>query len=285
MLIDAGADLDARDVDHRSTAAEWMVSDRADLARYLVSRGSTPDIFLAAALGLTDRVRDMLTANPALLELRTAQGEYAERPPSSYHIYQWTLGPSLTPMQAAAKFGHRDTIAVMQAFASPVQQLLLACHEGRAGDAHAIVKENPGIVERLQGADRRALTDEAWTANAPAVALMMELGFDPAAPAVTGPTGGTALHCAAWEGSPACVSAILAYPRGHALIEAHDPVYNGTPLSWCAHGSRNSGKPYENYVEVARLLVAAGAKPTPEMLEHWNVVRELFPDTEAGGRP
>jgi ankyrin repeat protein len=284
LLIDAGADLDARDVDHRATAAEWMVNDRADLARYLVSRGATADIFLAAALGLTDRVRDMLTANAALLELRTSQGEYGEKPPSSYHIYQWTLGPSLTPMQAAAKFGHRATIEVMQAFASPVQQLLLACHEGRAADAHAIVTENPGIVERLEGADRRALTDEAWTANAPAVALMMELGFDPAVAAVTGPTGGTALHCAAWEGSAACVSAILAYPRGQALIEAHDPVYNGTPLSWCSHGSRNSSKPYENYIEVARLLVAAGAKPTPQMLEHWDLVRDLFPDSEAGGR-
>ena len=27
LLLDAGADLDARDVDHRSTAAEWMLGD------------------------------------------------------------------------------------------------------------------------------------------------------------------------------------------------------------------------------------------------------------------
>jgi ankyrin repeat protein len=279
ILIDAGADLDARDVDHRSTAAEWMLDGRRDLARYLVSRGATADIFLAAALGLTDRVRDMLAKNPSLLELRTSQGEYAEKPPSSYHIYQWTLGPSLTPLQVAARSGQPETLATMLSFASPVQRLLLACHEGRADDARAIVRDHPGIVERLDGADRRALTDEAWAANAPAVTIMMELGFDPAVASVTGPTAGTALHCAAWEGSVECVSAILAYSRGRALVEAHDAVYNGTPLSWCSHGSRNSGKPREQYIEVARLLVAAGAKPTPEMLEHWDLVRNLFRDS------
>jgi ankyrin repeat protein len=265
ILIDAGADLDARDVDHRSTPAEWMVDGRAELARYLVTRGASADIFLAAALGLTDRVRAMLDADPSLLNLRTSQGDYGEKPPSSYHIYQWTLGPSLTPMQVAATLGQRETLQAMLPFASHVQQLLLACHEGRADDARAIVRDHPGIVERLEGADRRALTDEAWSANARAVAIMMELGFDPAVAAVTGPTGGTALHCAAWEGSPECVASILHYPRGRALVNAHEPVYNGTPLSWCSHGSRNSGKPREGYVEVARLLVAAGARPLPGM--------------------
>ncbi|HZE07133.1 MAG TPA: ankyrin repeat domain-containing protein, partial [Gemmatimonadaceae bacterium] len=78
MLLDAGADLDARDVDHRSTPAEWMLGDverpdssRAGLAKYLVERGASADIFLVAALGLTARARKMLEANPSLLALRT----------------------------------------------------------------------------------------------------------------------------------------------------------------------------------------------------------------------
>ncbi|MFL5630444.1 MAG: ankyrin repeat domain-containing protein, partial [Gemmatimonadaceae bacterium] len=81
MLLAAGADIDARDVDHRSTAAEWMLEQkrgagRFDLARYLVERGASADIFLAAALGLSDRVRTMLQGNPKLLDLRTGQGAY-----------------------------------------------------------------------------------------------------------------------------------------------------------------------------------------------------------------
>lgn len=259
LLIDAGADLDARDIDHRSTAAEWMVGDRRDLARYLVERGAIADIFLAAALGLSDRVRGMLERDRSLLHLRTSQGEYGEKPPSSYHIYQWTMGPNLTPLLVAAKFGRRETVEAMLPFASPVQRLLLACHEGKATDARAIVKANPGIVENLIGADARALTSEAWAANAPAVSIMMELGFNPSVPLTVGPTGGTALHCAAWEGSPECVAAILQYPRGRALVGVKEQQYGGTPLDWCEHGSRNSSKPKEGYVEVERLLRSAGA--------------------------
>ena len=60
LLLAAGADIDARDIDHRSTAAEWMLDDarypeksRIEIAEYLVERGATADIFLAAALGDT----------------------------------------------------------------------------------------------------------------------------------------------------------------------------------------------------------------------------------------
>jgi hypothetical protein len=88
VLLDAGADIEARDVDHRSTAAEWMVGDsptseRHELSRYLVERGASADIFLAAALGLTERVRAMAVADPGMLALRTSQGEYAVKHPSS----------------------------------------------------------------------------------------------------------------------------------------------------------------------------------------------------------
>jgi ankyrin repeat protein len=272
LLLNAGADIDARDVDHRSTAAQWMLGDdpddaRPELAKYLVERGASVDIFLIAALGLAERARAMLEANPSLLALRTSQGEYAEKPPSSYHIYQWTIGPNLTPLQVAARFKHDDTVRTMQRFASPQQRLLLACHQGRRDEALEIVRSYPGIVERLEGADRRALTDEAWAANAPAVELMLELGFDPSARSVTGPTGGNALHCAAWEGSVACVSVILRYPAGLALLESRDTTYNGTPLSWCCHGSRNCGRPSADHAGVARVLLAAGAKQNPTLTE------------------
>ena len=274
LLLDAGADPDARDVDHRSTAAEWMLGDvqhpeesRADLARYLVERGASADIFLAAALGLTGRARAMLEADPSLLALRTGQGEYGEKPPSSFHIYLWTIGPNLSPLQTAARFKQNETLDAMRRSASPEQRLLLACNQGQKDEAHAIVRSHPEIVERLGPADRRALTDEAWAANAPAVELMLELGFDPGVPSVSGPTGGTALHCAAWEGSVECVSAILRYPAGRALIETRESTYQSTPLSWCCHGSRNCGNPRANHAEVARLLLRAGARAGPNLTE------------------
>jgi ankyrin repeat protein len=265
FLLDHGAAIDARDVDHRSTAAEWMVGDRAALARHLVDRGATADIFLTAALGLTPRAQALLEGNPALLSLRTGQGEYGEKAPVSFHIYLWTLGSNLTPLQTAAKFGHEETLRVMQSFAMPTQRLLLACQRGARDDARAIIREHPDVMHSLDEADRRALTDAAWEANAPAVELMLELGFDPAVPSASGPTGGTALHCAAWVGSVECVTAILGYPTGRALINARETTYNGTPLSWCAHGSANCHRTAARHGEVARALIAAGATVEPDM--------------------
>lgn len=272
LLLAAGADPDTRDVDHRSTPAQWMLGDdpdssRLELARYLVERGASADVFLAAALGLTDRTRTMLESDPSLLQLRTSQGEYGEKPPSSFHIYQWTIGPNLSPLQVAAKFQRHETLAAMERFASPEERLLLACHRGDGDEARAIVAAHPGIVERLGPVDRRALTDEAWAANAPAVELMLALGFDPSVPSASGPTGGSALHCAAWEGSVDCVAAILRRPAGRALLDVRDPIYGGTPLSWCSHGSANCGNRQADHPAVARMLIAAGARVGAEMAD------------------
>jgi ankyrin repeat protein len=283
LLLDAGADPDALDFDHRSTPAQWMLGGAGDpngsrltIARHLVERGARIDIFLAAALGLTERMRAMLQANAGLLDLRTGQGDYGERPPSSYHIYLWTIGANLTPLQAAARFGQSETLQIMRQFASAEQCLILACHEGDSRDAHAIVASDPGIVARLGADDRRALTDAAWTANAPAVELMLELGFDPSVVSTSGPTGGTALHCAAWEGSVECVTAILRYPAGRALIHVPDATYQGTPLGWCCHGSRNCGRSGANHAEVARLLITAGARVTEGMRDASEPVRKVI---------
>jgi ankyrin repeat protein len=273
LLLSSGADIDARDIDHRSTAAEWMIGEepdfaRIDLAKYLVERGATADIFLVAALGLTERARAMLATNPSLLRLRTSQGDYAEKHPSSYHIYQWTIGPNYSPLQTASKFKQRETLRVMEQYASPSERLLVACHEGDAEKARAIVAEHPGIVKELSRRDAQALADEAWLANAPAVALMMELGFDPAVPSGPRFNGGNALHNACWEGCVECVDAILRYPSGRALLDTHDGTYGGTPLSWTSHGSANCGNPRANHAEVARRLIAAGA-PLPATAEGW----------------
>ena len=269
LLLDAGADPDARDVDHRATAAQWMIGEesRRDLAKYLIARGASADIFLVAALGMTDRASVMLRENPALLSLRTSQGEYGEKPPSSLHIYEWTIGSSLSPMQAALKFEQHETLAAMESFATPEQRLLLACHRGDESTARAIVAAHAGIVARLTGADRRALTDEAWSANARAVSLMLELGFDPSIPSASGPTGGTALHCAAWRGSVESVEAILRHSFGRKLLEVKDATHHGTPLGWTSHGSTNCGDPKADHAGVARALIAAGARLDPEMAE------------------
>jgi ankyrin repeat protein len=271
LLLDAGADIDARDVDHRSTPAQWMIGDGRDsprfaMAKYLVERGAAADIFLAAALGLTGRVRAMLDADPSLMRLRTSIGEYAAKPPGAQHIYQWTIGAHRSPMHAAAKFDQLETLAVIARFASPAERLLIACHRGDADAARAELAAHPRLVESLGPMERAAMTDEAWASNAPAVRLMLELGFDPSAKSFM-TDGGSALHAAAWQGAADCVEAILGHPAGPALLTVRDPTYRATPLGWCCHGSVNRRNPRGDYGAVARLLIDAGAPLDPEVTE------------------
>jgi hypothetical protein len=278
LLLAAGADPDARDVDHRSTPAQWMLERRRgkgryDLAAYLVERGAAADIFLAAALGLTRRVGDMLQADPALLDLRTAQGEYGEQPPSSYHIYMWTIGANLSPLQVAAQFEQQATLEVMRPFASPVQRFLAACSQGEGAEARALLRAHPRMVATLGPEGQRVLPDAGWAGNTRAVALMLELGFDPLTP---GQAGATVLHCAAWEGAAECVAAILRHPVAPELVERRDPTYSSTPLGWCCHGSRHCGSPDRDHPAVARLLLEAGARPGPNLDDAAPAVRAVL---------
>src|ERR1051325_5981326 len=84
-----------------------------------------------------------------------------------------TCGPSARTLRQPRGSGALGDLA------TPVQELLPAWHEGWADDARAIVRANPGIVERLQGGDARALTDEAWLAPAPPVGGALELRCHP----------------------------------------------------------------------------------------------------------
>src|SRR5690606_7955520 len=113
-----------------------------------------------------------------------------------------------------------------------------------------------------------------------AVELMLELGFDPAAP---GQSGGNVLHCAAWAGSPATIAAALGHPAARVLVNRREPTYGGTPLGWCCHGAVHSGNPRAEHAEVARLLLEAGAEAGPEFAHAPVAIRAVI-DAHAKGR-
>jgi ankyrin repeat protein len=92
---------------------------------------------------------------------------------------------------------------------------------------------------------------------------MSELGFDPRTP---GPDTGTALHCAAWQGSAETVAVLVRRPDAHTLLAITDALHGGTPLGWCCHGSR-FGNTSHDHAGVARLLLEAGAEPGPGAIE------------------
>ncbi len=69
-LLDHGAAIDARDVDHESTPGQYMLDTRQDVARFLVTRGCQTDLLMAAALGDLALTRKHLDADPACIRLR-----------------------------------------------------------------------------------------------------------------------------------------------------------------------------------------------------------------------
>ncbi len=275
MLLAAGADIDARDVDHRSTPAQWMLDHRRgagryELAAYLVERGAAVDVFLAAALGLTERARALVAADVSLLDRRTNHGDYGPQPPSAFHIYTWTIGQNLSPMQVAAQFEQWATLEAMRPLARPRQRLLAALSGGDEAEARVLLTAQPGLMQELTDDDYRRLPDAGWGGNARAVRLMLDLGFDPA---TTTESGATALHNAAHQGFADCVEAVLRHPGGVALLEVRDGMYGGTPLGWCMHGSRFG--PTGEHAAVARMLLEAGAAP-PDGDNASDEVREVI---------
>src|SRR5262245_53132598 len=63
-LLDHGADFNARDVDHESTPAQYLVREAPEVARLLVDRGAWFDIFLAVGLRDAALVERCLREDP-----------------------------------------------------------------------------------------------------------------------------------------------------------------------------------------------------------------------------
>ena len=111
FLLDHGAEIDALDVDHESTPAQYTVDHRQPVTRFLITRGCKTDILMAAALGDLDLVRTHLDADPDCIRMRVSEEYFPMvRPKSGGTIYQWTLGFHVSAHQVARKFGHEDVV-------------------------------------------------------------------------------------------------------------------------------------------------------------------------------
>jgi hypothetical protein len=155
-LLDHGAEIDARDLDHESTPAQWMLDDRQGVARYLVARGCQTDLLMAAALGDLDLARRHLDANPDCIRMRVSEQFFPMvNRKSGGTIYQWRLGWYVSPHQVAKKFGHKDVLELLEERSPADVRLVEACWEGDEAAAMAIWREHPRIIERLGEADRR----------------------------------------------------------------------------------------------------------------------------------
>ncbi len=270
FLLASGAELEARDTDHGSTPLQYLIADHA-LAHLLIARGAVVDIFAAARLGDAALVDECVRRDPECVAARI------NRPPFDApggHIYSWTLGFDLTPMDVARRFGHAEIVQRLLAHASPRSRLLDAVWSGDGDRARVELARHPGLVQALGADDRRLLADAAWWYQPEAVRLMLELGFDPRVP---GAHQSTPLDRASFHGYADIVATLLTLDPNPPL--SHPNEFGGTPLTTCIYGSIHgwtTGHP-QNHVRTLQLLLEAGAVLDPKMIPTGNdAVDELL---------
>jgi hypothetical protein len=283
FLLERGAILDARDVDHESTPAQYMLRvdqkrhyphDRQYVARYLVSRGCETDILMAAALGDLDLVRRHLDDNPDSIRMRVSEEWFPKRDPrAGGTIYIWTLGHNRTAHTVARDFGHEEVYRLLVERTPAELKLAFACELGDEPTFREFLAKNPDAARTLTDEDRRKLPDAAQSGNIKAVQLMLEAGWPVDTP---GDMGATALHWAGFHGNAEMARQIL---RFHPSLELKSREYPGTALAWTIFGSGNAwNRDTGDFVGAVRELLQAGSKipPEAESLEPSDAVLEVL---------
>jgi hypothetical protein len=127
-LLAQAADIDARDVDHESTPAQYMLRERPEIARYLVRRGCQTDILMASALGDMGLARRHLDADPECIRMRVSD-EYFPMVGSGNGgtIYQWVLGWYVSACQVAKAYQHPEIFDLLMTRSPTDEKLLNAC--------------------------------------------------------------------------------------------------------------------------------------------------------------
>jgi len=271
FLLDHGADIDARDLDHESTPAQWMIRERQDIARFLVQRGCKTDILMAAALGDASLARKHLDDDPECIHLRVSEEYFPMiNRKSGGTIYQWTLGWYVSPHAVAKELGHSAVFRLLIKRSPADVKLIVACWAGDEATVKSLLKENPRLVAGLSAAYQRHVAHAARNNNLSAVRLMLAAGLPVDA---LGQHRATPLHWAAFQGNAEMTRDIL---RHDPPLEVTDADFQGTPLGWAIYGSEH-GWDCEagDYAGTVELLLKAGAK-LPEKIGGTDAVKEVL---------
>ena len=256
LLVESGADIDALDVDHESTPCQYLIRERQDVVRYLLSAGARSDILMAAALGDEALAAAHLERNPDAIRTRVSSEWFPMR---NRHaggtIYTWTLGADKTAHAIAREFGHPSMVDFLNRHSPPALRFVVACTAGDAAAARKILDENPGLLARMSPDELAALPTAARDNDLDAVRTMLDVGWPID---VLGPEQATALHWSAFHGNAAIARRLL---EASPQIELRETTHGGTALDWAIHGSfhgwyRDSG----DYASVVTALLDAGAK-------------------------
>lgn len=268
MLLDAGADLEARDLDHEGTPLQTRIQD-PEVRQRLFERGAKTDIFSAIALDRLDLVKQYLDEDPKAIDRRVdhAGNPMIPRAPGR-HIYFYTLGCK-RPYQVAVDLDRPEIYQLLFDAAAPKTKLLAACWKGDEAAAKQVLAENPGLLENsLSKTDQLLICEAAWFPRPESVKLMLECGFDPN---VSDHERMSAVHWAGFHGQADLMEIILAYKPD---LEAKN-AYGGTVLGTTLYGSLNGWRKDGDYGRTVELLLNAGANPPEKLAGSPDVIEVL----------
>jgi ankyrin repeat protein len=135
---------------------------------------------------------------------------------------------------------------------STLEQFIAMCAQGDRSEAESMLNREPTLRQQLRPEHHLMTQVPAERGDANILETMLACGFDPN---LKDRDGVTALHKAAMAGRPESVRVLLAHG---AAVNALDGMFSATPLVWAAEG-QNYRSPRSDFIEVARLLIAAGS--------------------------
>ncbi|HWZ33936.1 MAG TPA: ankyrin repeat domain-containing protein [Bryobacteraceae bacterium] len=258
FLLDRGADIDARDVDHESTPAQYLVRSQPEVLRYLIERGCKTDILMGAAAGDGEVVRRHLDDDPESIRARVDEMYFPMQDKrAGGTIYFWTLGKHRSPHQVASSFGHENVLQLLLERTPEDLKFVQACATGDAVTAKAILARDAGQAHDFAHANAHYVSNAAEDNNTAAVRLMLECGWPN-----TGDGGQTPLHWACWHGNVEMAREIL---RFHPPLDFLDAEHHATPFGWAVHGSQHGwNRDTGDFGATVQALLDAGAVLPPD---------------------
>jgi len=101
LLLERGAEIDARDIDHGSTAAQYLCVLHPEATRALFARGAAADVFSAAAANDHATIDKLLADDPEALRQRITVETLPTGDADVLNILHFTVGTDATPLHAA----------------------------------------------------------------------------------------------------------------------------------------------------------------------------------------
>lgn len=243
LLLDKGADPNLCNPDydwsplHLAIHRDHAPADHSEIAKLLIARGATVDIWAAASMGDLDRVEVLLAENPSLIDAKgpnhanplhfAATVDVAEMllshdaDPDALDIY------GKTPAEMAAAYGNRrrDVAKFLMEKTGKSDIFLFAA----IGDTEGVEKCLAGDQNLLNANSRGGETPlniASLHGQVEVAKLLLDCGADPNLKARI---GHAPLHNAARNGHIEVAKLLL--DRG-ADINQLDDNHNATPLGW-----------------------------------------------------